>query len=159
MKTVLLNSSNLDKSFIQFENNSTNELFFQLNCPESKENNSSFFSKKSSSDSSGDSTDEESIKSSKILLKSSSNSLNKKGKSKFYLTEKNNNIRKDLYGNVIKKGGHHKVSFKDNIKGKKLVEMTLIDVKQNSLRGKNYKKYTVSLDAKDRKELSVCSIF
>ena len=37
--------------------------------------------------------------------------------------------------------------------------MTLIDVKQNSLRGKNYKKYTVSLEAKDKKELSICSIF
>ena len=66
MKTSLLNSSNLDKSFIQFENNSTNELFFQLNSPDSKQNDLSFFSKKSSSDSSGDSTDEDSIKSSKI---------------------------------------------------------------------------------------------
>ena len=158
MKTALFNSSNLDKSFIQFENNSTNELFFKLNSPESKEDNSSFFSKKSSSNSSGDSTDEDSIKSSKIILKSSLNSLNKKTLSKFYSTQKNN-IRKDLYGNVIQKGGHHKVSFKDNIKGKKLVEMTLIDVKQNSLRGKNYKKYTVSLEAKDKRELSTCNIF
>ena len=158
MNTALLNSSNLDKSFIQFENNSTNELFFKLNSPEAKEDNSSFFSKKSSSDSSGDSTDEDSIKSSKIILKSSLNTLNKKTLSKFYSTQKNN-IRKDLYGNVIQKGGHHKVSFKDNIKGKKLVEMTLIDAKQNSLRGKNYKKYTVSLEAKDKRELSTCNIF
>ena len=43
-------------------------------------------------------------------------------------------MRKDLYGNLIQKGGKHKVSFKDNIKGKLLVEMTLIDVKQNSIR-------------------------
>ena len=85
------------------------------------------------------------------------NSLNKKS-GEFYLTQKNN-IRKDLYGNVIQKGGHHKVSFKDNIKGKKLVEMTLIDVKQSSIRGKNYKKYTVSLEAKDKRELSTCNIF
>ena len=158
MESALLNSSNLDKSFIQFENNSTNELFLQLNSPESNQIDSSFISKKSSSDSSGDSTDEDSIKSSKILLKTSLNSLNKGKKSKFYLTQKSN-VRKDLYGNVIKKGGQHKVSFKDNIKGKKLVEMTLIDVKQNSLRGKNYKKYTVSLEAKDKRELSVCNIF
>ena len=158
MKTAILNSSNLDKSFIQFENNSTNELFFQLNSSKSKQIKSSFSSKKSSSDSSGESTDEDSIKSSNIKLKSSLNSLNKKTISKFYLIQKNN-IRKDLYGNIIQKGGHHKVSFKDNIKGKKLVEMTLIDVKQNSLRGKNYKKYTVSLEAKDKRELSVCSIF
>ena len=68
-------------------------------------------------------------------------------------------MRKDLYGNLIQKGGNHKVSFKDNIKGKLLVEMTLIDVKQNSLKGKNYKKYTVSLEAKDKRELSVCNIF
>ena len=158
MKTVLLNSSNLDKSFIQFEKTSTNELFFQLNFPESKQNHQSIFTKKSLSDSSGDSTDEDSIKSSKIKLKEPLNSLNKKRISKFYLTQKNN-IRKDLYGNIIQKGGHHKVSFKDNIKGKMLVEMTLIDVKQNSLKGKNYKKNTISLEAKDKKELSVCNIF
>ena len=48
-------------------------------------------------------------------------------------------LRKDIYGNIIKKGGKHKVSFKDNLKGKKLVEMTLIDVKQSSIRGKNFK--------------------
>ena len=155
MNTALLNSSNLDKSFIQFENNSNNELFFQLNCHESKQDDSSFFSKKSSSDSSGESTDEDSMK---YSLKTSLNSLNKKKRSKFYLTQKNN-VRKDLYGNVIQKGGNHKVSFKDNIKGKLLVEMTLIDVKQNSLKGKNYKKYTVSLEAKDKRELSVCNIF
>ena len=158
MNTDLLNSSNLDKSFIQFENNSVNELFFQLNCPESKQDNSSFFSKKSSSDSSGDNTDEDSMKYLKTKLKTSLNCLNKKGASKFYLTQKKN-VRKDLFGNVIQKGGNHKVSFKDNIKGKLLVEMTLIDVKQNSLRGKNYKKYTVSLEAKDKRESYVCSIF
>ena len=155
MNTALLNSSNLDKSFIQFENNSTNELFFQLNCHESKQDDSSFFSKKSSSDSSGESTDEDSMK---YSLKTSLNSLKKKKRSKFYLTQKNN-MRKDLYGNVIQKGGNHKVSFKDNIKGKLLVEMTLIDVKQNSLKGKNFKKYTVPLEAKDKRELSACNIF
>ena len=158
MKTALLNSSNLDKSFIQFENSSNNGLFFQLNFPESKQTHQSFFTKKTLYDSSDDSTDEDSIKLSKIKLKEPLNSLNKNRKSKFYLTQKNN-IRKDLYGNIIQKGGHHKVSFKDNIKGKMLVEMTLIDVKQNSLKGKNYKKYTVSLEAKDKRELSVCNIF
>ena len=157
MNTDLLNSSNLDKSFIQFENNSSNELFFQLNCKENKLNNlcnSSILSKKSSFDSSGDSTDEDSIKSSKIKLK---NSINKK-RSKFHISQEIN-VRKDLYGNIIKKGGQHKVSFKDDIKGKLLVEMTLIDVKQNSLRGKNHKKYTVSLEARDKRESSVCNIF
>ena len=43
MESALLNSSNLDKSFIQFENNSTNELFLQLNSPESKEIDSNYY--------------------------------------------------------------------------------------------------------------------
>ena len=71
-----------------------------------------------------------------------------------------NPARRDIYGNIIEKGGKHKVSFKDNIKGQLLVEMTLIDVKQNSLRGKNYKKNTVCLEARDKKALSgACTIF
>ena len=71
-------------------------------------------------------------------------------------------LRKDIYGNIIKKGGKHKVSFKDNLKGKKLVEMTLIDVKQSSIRGKNFKKYTVCLEARDKRDAfnsSTCNIF
>ena len=152
MDTSLLNSSNLNTSFIQFENNSKNELFFQLN---SEVEASNFFSSKKSSNSSCESTDEESIK------HTESKKDNNHKKSKFYLNKRKTvNIRKDLYGNIIEKGGKHKVSFKDNIKGKLLVEMTLIDVKQNSLRGNNYKKYTVGLEAKDKKELSgVCTIF
>ena len=88
MEVALLNSSNLDKSFIQFENNSKNELFFHLNYPESKQNDLSFFSKKSSSDSSGESTDEDSIKTSKIKLKASLNSLNKKKNKQFLFNTK-----------------------------------------------------------------------
>ena len=71
-------------------------------------------------------------------------------------------LRKDIYGNIIKKGGKHKVSFKDNLKGKKLVEMILIDVKQSSIRGKNFKKYTVCLEARDKRDAfnsSTCNIF
>jgi hypothetical protein len=150
MDTSLLNSSNLNTSFILFENNSKNELLFQLN---SEAESSNFFSSKKSTDSSGESTDEDSIKHTE-LHKSETHK-----KSKYHLN-KRINVRKDLYGNLIQKGGKHKVSFKDNIKGKLLVEMTLIDVKQNSIRGKNYKKYTVNLEAKDKKELSgVCTIF
>ena len=70
--------------------------------------------------------------------------------------------RKDIYGNIIEKGGKHKISFKDNFKGKYLVEMTLIDVKQNSLRGKNYKNYTIFREARDKEEIlcsGVCNIF
>ena len=146
----MLNSSNLNTSFIQFENNSKNEIFFQLN---SETESSNFFSSKKLSDSSGESTDEDST------LFNKSKTYKKHKKSKFCLN-KINNIRRDLYGNVIEKGGKHKVSFKDNIKGQLLVEMTLIDVKQNSLRGKNHKKNTICLEAKDKKELSgVCTIF
>ena len=70
--------------------------------------------------------------------------------------------RKDRYGNIIQKNGKQKVSFKDNFKGQYLVEMTLIDVKQSSLRGKNYKNYTISREARDKEELlcsGVCNIF
>ena len=150
MDTSMLNSSNLNTSFIQFENNSKSEIFFQLN---SETESSNFFSSKKLSDSSGESTDEDSI----LFNKSKICKKHKKSKSCF---NKINNIRRDLYGNVIEKGGKHKVSFKDNIKGQLLVEMTLIDVKQNSLRGRNYKKNTICLQAKDKKELSgVCTIF
>ena len=150
-----LNTSNLDKSFINFEHTSSNDLFSHLNI--NLDNSSSnFFSSKKPSDSSEDSsTDRDSIGSSKSnkIVKPS---LNKK--SKFSLL-KEAHLRKDRYGNVIKKGGNHKVSFKDEIKGKLLVQMTLIDVKQSSVRGKNYKSYTVDLMAKDKKELATCNIF
>ena len=150
MDASLLNSSKLNTSFIQFENNSKNELFSQLN---SEIESSNFFSSKRLSNSSGESTDEDSI------LFNKSKKCKKNTKNKFFLNTRNN-IRKDIYGNIIEKGGKHKVSFKDNIKGQLLVEMTLIDVKQNSLKGKNYKKNTVHLEAKDKKELSgVCTIF
>ena len=90
------------------------------------------------------------IQSSKILEK------------KYFSSKSQKKIRKDIYGNIIKKGGNHKISFLDNFRGKYLVEMTLIDVKQNSLRGKNYKNLTVMREASDKEELfcsGVCNIF
>ena len=45
-------------------------------------------------------------------------------------------LRKDIYGNTIEKGGNHKISFKDDIKGKKLVETHLIDLKKNVIKNK-----------------------
>jgi len=164
MDNNFLNSSELNKSFIQFENNSKNELLFGLNVPKLDLNNPSIFSSQLLLTSSNDSTQDNSIKHSNSN-RSIRSSLNKKLK-KFSLYKKeniiNDNIRKDIYGNIIQKGGKHRVSFKDNLKGKLLVEMTLIDVKQNSLRGNNYKKYTVDLEAKDKKELftsGTCFIF
>ena len=65
-------------------------------------------------------------------------------------------IRKDIYGNIIEKRGKHKVSFKDDKKGKYLVEMTLIDTKQIILKEKNYKLYTIEREARDKEGL-ICS--
>ena len=148
MDKILLDSSELNKSFIQFENNSSSDLFSGLNNSKLEQDSSSFYSSKKINDSSDDSTQEDSIKYS--LHSNIDYKIHKE------------NVRKDIYGNIIKKGGKHKVSFKDNLKGKKLVEMTLIDVKQSSIRGKNFKKYTVCLEARDKRDAfnsSTCNIF
>ena len=148
MDKILLDSSELNKSFIQFENNSSSDLFSGLNNSKLEQGSSSFYSSKKINDSSDDSTQEDSIKYS--LHSNIDYKIHKE------------NVRKDIYGNIIKKGGKHKVSFKDNLKGKKLVEMTLIDVKQSSIRGKNFKKYTVCLEARDKRDAfnsSTCNIF
>ena len=148
-----LNTSDLNKSFIDFENNSSNDLFSHLNSKASKDNlnfDSNPLANSKDSDSDESTSDKESTEpseTSKIKQIDNLDLLNKRS------------LRKDLYGNEIKKGGKHKVTFKDNIKGKLLVEMTLIDVKQSSIRGKNYKKYTIDLMAKDKRELRSCNIF
>ena len=72
------------------------------------------------------------------------------------------NIRKDRYGNTIEKGGKHKVSFRDDIKGQLLVEMTLVDINQKSIRSKNYKDYTIYREARDKEGIicsGLCNIF
>ena len=151
-----LNTSDLNKSFIDFENMSSNDLIFRLNSKVDEDylnREATPFAEKDTKDSlettEESTSDKESTKASEAskIMQIDDFDLEKK------------RIRKDLYGNEIKKGGKHKVSFKDNIKGKLLVEMTLIDVKQSSIRGKNYKKYTIGLMAKDKKELSTCNIF
>ena len=148
-----LNTSDLNKSFIDFENNSSNDLFSHLNSKADKDNlnfDSNPLANSKDSDSDESTSDKESTEpseTSKIKQIDNLDLLN------------NRSLRKDLYGNEIKKGGRHKVTFKDNIKGKLLVEMTLIDVKQSSIRGKNYKKYTIDLMAKDKRELRSCNIF
>ena len=70
-------------------------------------------------------------------------------------------LRKDINGNLIEKGGKHKVSFKDDIKGKFLVEITFYNAKDNCLRRKNYKDYTIKTVGKDKgaNKSSGCSIF
>ena len=102
---------------------------------------------------------EQSIKSSKSK-NFTINSLNKNFPKENLF--KNDYLRKDLYGNVIEKRGKHKVSFRDDIKGKLLVQMTLIDTKQNSIRSRNYKNHTIYLEAKDKENVicsGLCNIF
>ena len=78
-----------------------------------------------------------------------------------------NKLRKDIYGNIIEKGGNYKVSFKDDIKGKKLVETTLIDLKKNVIKNKkihnkvNKKDFIIEETINERetkdKEKVICS--
>ena len=104
----------------------------------------------------------------KLFNYSSDESTEQSSKSLSINNYKNNSIhknklkreaRKDLHGNIIKKGGKHKVSFKDEIKGKFLVEMTFYDSKESSLKSKNYKEYTINREAKDKIEMACCNIF
>lgn len=48
MNNILLDSSELDKSFIQFENNSSSDLFSGLNNSKLEQGSSSFYSSKKS---------------------------------------------------------------------------------------------------------------
>ena len=67
--------------------------------------------------------------------------------------------RKDLYGNIIEKGGKYKVSFKDDIKGQVLVQMTFYDSKDVCLKSKINEKYTINREARDKMEMACCNIF
>ena len=141
MDKLSTNSCDFDRSFKKHNNISSSELFtfpYSLIIKRCH----SFSKKKSSSDLSSQNSTEQSIKK--------------------FNSPKNNRIRKDIFGNVIEKGGKQKISFRDNFKGKYLVEMTLIDPKQNSLRGKNYKNYTIFREARDKEEVfcsGACNIF
>jgi hypothetical protein len=140
MDKLSINSCDLDKSFKKHNNISSLELF---TCPYSLIiRRCHSFSKKITSDLSSQNSTAQSIKK--------------------FNSPKNIRKRKDIFGNVIEKGGKQKISFRDNFKGKYLVEMTLIDPKQNSLRGKNYKNYTIFREARDKEEVlcsGACNIF
>ncbi len=99
------------------------------------------------------SSDESTEQSSKSL------SMNNYKNNSIHKNKLNKEARKDLHGNIIKKGGKHKVSFKDEIKGKLLVEMTFYDSKESSLKSKNYKEYTIKREARDKQEMTCCNIF
>ena len=148
MALNLSSSCDLNKSFINSKLNPSFQLFNFANLEKGNKNSNSFTLKKSS-DSFEDNSTEQSKNSSK-----SKYSIN--------LSLGKNRLRKDLFGNLIVKGGKHKVSFKDDIKGKYLVEMTLIDIKQNSLRSKYHKSQTVFIEARDKEDLicsGLCNIF
>ena len=98
--------------------------------------------------SSDESTEQSITKSTKSNLSYINNSIHK-----------SKEARKDIYGNIIKKGGKHKVSFLDDIKGKPLVEMTIYNSKENCLKSKNYKEYTIKREARDKQEMTCCNIF
>ena len=143
MESNLSNSFDLNKAVIYQNYNSSLKIFNFSNLEKEFKHSNSFTLKKSSNFSEDNSTEQS----------------NKTSKFKKF---KQNSLRKDLFGNIIVKGGKHKVSFKDDIKGNYLVEMTLIDTKQNSLKSKYHKKQTVLLDARDKDELicsGLCNIF
>ena len=143
MEKFSSNSFNSLKSSKTLKNNSSSDLFIFSNIPELKLCSSNSFNQKKSSELSEESTERNS--------RNNINSLIKK-----------NILRKDIYGNIIEKGGSHKVSFKDDIKGNFLVEMTLIDTKQNSIKSRFYKNQTVLREARDKEELfcsGLCNIF
>ena len=99
-----------------------------------------------------------------------STSLNKlkiKNSKSISISRNLNKIRRDIYGNIIEKGGNQKISFRDDLKGKPLVETTIIDLKKNVIqkqkihRKKNGKE-TIIEESKDKEEIicsSACYIF
>ena len=105
-----------------------------------------------------DSSSDESTISTSYSKKYINNSIYKKVRKDSLFKRK---LRKDINGNLIEKGGKHKVSFKDDIKGNFLVEITFYSAKDNCLRRKNYKDYTFKRLAKDKKtkNSSGCNIF
>ena len=72
-----------------------------------------------------------------------------------------NTTRKDIYGNKIEKGGNYKISFKDDIKGKQLVETTMVDLKKNVIKNKKvsakFNKNDFIIREMKNKEDIVCS--
>ena len=148
MEDFLSNSFDLYK-----KNISTSELLQFDNNFEYKYSRSNSFTKKINLDLSDDSSTEHSNKLIKIK-KGKFHSLNK-NLPKNQLFNKNK-ITKDIYGNIIEKGKKYKVSFKDDIKGNYLVEMTLIDTKQNSYKSRYYKNQTIFRESRDKEEI-ICS--
>ena len=144
-----LNFSSLNFNKKQSEQNLNSSTILSLAFYDNDE--FSFSEKKLFNCSSDESTEQSITNSTKSSLPYVNNSIHKNNLNKA--------IRKAIYGNIIKKGGKQKVSFLDDIKGKPLVEMTIYHAEDNCLKSKNYKKYTIKREAKDKQEMACCNIF
>ena len=156
----------LNKSFFNFNNydqlrseiidDDYSFLSLSLLNKESKSSNS--FSKKNLFESSSDESTEEGSIEIKNSKKYKNNSIYKKTPKSSLFKKK---LRKDIHGNLIEKGGKQKVSFKDDIKGKYLVELTFYSQNDNCLKRKSHKNYTYQRRAKDKEAIDSqpCNIF
>ena len=150
----ILNFKNLEQISSETKDSSSSLLSLAF-INENEDSNS--FSKSKLFDSSSDESTESSISSSHST-KYKNNSIYKKIRKNSLFKRK---LRKDINGNLIEKGGKHKVSFKDDIKGNFLVEITYYNAKDNCLKRKNYKDYTIKRlgNDKETKKCSGCNIF
>ena len=151
----IFNFNNYDQLRSEIKDDDSSLLSLSLLNKESKDFNP--FSKKNSFESSSDESTEGSIEIKK-LKKYQNNSIYKKTRKSSLFKKK---LRKDIHGNLIEKGGNQKVSFKDDKKGKLLVELTFYSENDNCLRRKNYKDYTFQRRANDKEgiDTQTCNIF
>ena len=151
----IINFNELDKKKFEIEDNISSLSSLALLNKEEKSQNK--LSKKKLSESSSDESTEGSIEI-KNSKKYQNNSIYKKIRKNSLFKKK---LRKDIHGNLIEKGGKQKVSFKDDIKGNFLVELTFYNTEDYCFKSKNYKNYTFKKGAKDKEamECSTCNIF
>ncbi len=151
----IINFNELDQKKFEIEDNISSLSSLALLNKEEKSQNK--LSKKKLSESSSDESTEGSIEI-KNSKKYQNNSIYKKIRKNSLFKKK---LRKDIHGNLIEKGGKQKVSFKDDIKGNFLVELTFYNTEDYCFKSKNYKNYTFKKGAKDKEamECSTCNIF
>ena len=151
----IINFNEPDQKKFEIEDNISFLSSLALLNKEEKSQNK--LSKKKLSESSSDESTEGSIEI-KNSKKYQNNSIYKKIRKNSLFKKK---LRKDIHGNLIEKGGKQKVSFKDDIKGNFLVELTFYNTEDYCFKSKNYKNYTFKKGAKDKEamECSTCNIF
>jgi len=151
----IINFNELDQKKFEIEDNISSLSSLALLNKEEKSQNK--LSKKKLSESSSDESTEGSIEI-KNSKKYQNNTIYKKIRKNSLFKKK---LRKDIHGSLIEKGGKQKVSFKDDIKGNFLVELTFYNTEDYCFKSKNYKNYTFKKGAKDKEamECSTCNIF